>query len=633
MIKESPTITIKKDPEVLQEEQEDLILSYLNTDYVSTETTTDDPPSPPYSTSSASTDAAPSSTDMDYTPEQTSSLYLQDPFLLHLQTALNEQGLPLPWPSSTAALPTAPSPFGVQDPSCLMNIHPLFIPTTNTTTPLQPLYHPSFLQPQQNDIDQSKQPLSPRSSCSSTTSDTEQSKKKRGGRKKREVSIVPAPVKQLTRILPATANTNNSTTTTPATTPPATTPPPPQEDGHHVVKSESSVTTSLDQIPSPPHHTYQRASISSTTSNNSTQSPSNTTTEKTPAEIAYAKRQERLIKNRAAALLSRKRKREHLTTLEEERQQLMTENEGLKSKVSTLEQRVVSLEQENMELKRKLSGPPTISLNKQQQHHHHHHSLATPKHAKTTGMVFMIILFSFALFTLPSSHSSDQLTVGGGGGAGKPHMPLIGSSPSSVPEIRLDTVDHSTTTESTTTTTNSTIVTTDLMLMNHVQPGQLQSWIKEQLTSQKQEHPVHQETGLVQWRDSSSSSGHLYLYAQELSQVKPIQTDPLTATTTFEPTLSILCPLNTSSACERPSYLQIDVKVLGSRILDGELKQMNIETTTDRHNKNDSMMFDVKGMDKQQLFDHDDERRSLRRKKMMDDKRKRFSRVVLDDSI
>ncbi|KAI8337448.1 hypothetical protein BC941DRAFT_36775 [Chlamydoabsidia padenii] len=313
MILDSPTITIKQEPDALQEEQDDVVLSYLNSDYVTTDTMTstesNDPPSPPYSTSSASTDAAPSLMDLDMDlsmDNNTSSLYTQDPFLLHLQTTLNQQGMPFSWP--TATWPMGPIQGGA-DP-CLLDLstNPL-----SFLSPSPPLYQPGD--------QQQKQP-------------EQHSKKKGGGRKKREVSIAPAP---LTPILPAT---------TPE---------------HHVLKQETSVTPSLD----------------------------NQQDERSPAEIAHAKRQERLIKNRAAALMSRKRKREHLTTLEEERQQLTNENQSLRSKVSSLEARVVSLEQENMELKRKLSSSSSSSIG-HKQHQHHHISLATPKHAKTTGMVFMV---------------------------------------------------------------------------------------------------------------------------------------------------------------------------------------------------------------------------------------------------
>ncbi|KAI9271383.1 hypothetical protein BY458DRAFT_406512, partial [Sporodiniella umbellata] len=81
-------------------------------------------------------------------------------------------------------------------------------------------------------------------------------------------------------------------------------------------------------------------------------------------DTQLAKRQERLIKNRAAALLSRKRKREHLDSLEDE-------NKRLSSQVDELEKRVQALEKENFELKQKSGGTTNTST-------------------KATSLVFMV---------------------------------------------------------------------------------------------------------------------------------------------------------------------------------------------------------------------------------------------------
>lgn len=143
------------------------------------------------------------------------------------------------------------------------------------------------------------QPASPPSS--SCSSDTEQTRKRRG-RKKRDsytpplppTMIAPAPmVKQLPIILPA------------------------QEER----KKYGNVNKYIP-VSKPVTDDSQKAAT-------------------------IAKRQERLIKNRAAALLSRKRKREHLTALEDQRNGLSNENIELK-------QRVLELEKENLALKKKL---------------------------------------------------------------------------------------------------------------------------------------------------------------------------------------------------------------------------------------------------------------------------------------
>ncbi|KAG0086000.1 hypothetical protein BGZ92_008535 [Podila epicladia] len=140
---------------------------------------------------------------------------------------------------------------------------------------------------------------------------------------------------------------------------------------------------------------------------------------------AQAKRQERLIKNRAAALLSRKRKREHINLLESHTDLLKMDNQELKERVTELEENVKVLTEErdaarkecerlhhqvrvlthrpftdttrmDMDLERNLRNTEERGLN-----------------SKATGVVFMIILFSFALFNLPSG-KLETLMVGGG---------------------------------------------------------------------------------------------------------------------------------------------------------------------------------------------------------------------------
>ncbi|KAI9299956.1 hypothetical protein BJ944DRAFT_37649, partial [Cunninghamella echinulata] len=275
MTKDSTTVLIKKEPDVLQQEQDDLIFSYLNADYMSTDVSPiDDPPSPPYSTSSGSTDTVHlNNTDIDMLTDSSpptttaTSFCVEDPFFLQLQTALSEQGIP--WPTTatatfaTSAATTIPFP-GVQDPSCLMNIHPLMLPTSTTanttvaanqnTILSQPL-PPSYL-PIDNHHHNNTRSYSFSSSSSSSSSDNEQSKKKRTGRKKREVSIAPAPLKSLTPILPAASMTTTTNTVSSLEK---------ENPHHHVGKvNASSVNSSLDKIPS----SSSPASSSSSSNNN-----------------------------------------------------------------------------------------------------------------------------------------------------------------------------------------------------------------------------------------------------------------------------------------------------------------------------------------------------------------------------
>ncbi|KAF9406058.1 hypothetical protein BGZ94_003258 [Podila epigama] len=156
---------------------------------------------------------------------------------------------------------------------------------------------------------------------------------------------------------------------------------------------------------------------------------------------AQAKRQERLIKNRAAALLSRKRKREHINLLESHTDLLKINNQELKERVSELEDDVKVLTKErddarkecerlHLQVKALTHRPNNIdSSSITRMDLDLERNLRTNAeserglNSKATGVVFMIILFSFALFNLPSS-KLETLMVGGGS-LGRPR---IGSS-------------------------------------------------------------------------------------------------------------------------------------------------------------------------------------------------------------
>lgn len=236
------------------EEQEDLLMSYLNSDYMSTAPPcwSHHPPTP----SSTPTLQSPSSTDIRQN-------FFDSSWNHHPNTPTSEP---------------------------MLNEYPFILPDQ----PIIP-YHPySYFH----------QPASPPSS--SCSSDTEQRIKRRG-RKKRDscatttplppTVIAPAAVKLLATILPA------------------------QQEKRSTPSSYGNVNKFTPTI--------------------------NQVTDDTQKAATIAKRQERLIKNRAAALLSRKRKREHLTALEDQKNGLSNENDELK-------QRVMQLEKENLELKNRL---------------------------------------------------------------------------------------------------------------------------------------------------------------------------------------------------------------------------------------------------------------------------------------
>jgi len=155
-----------------------------------------------------------------------------------------------------------------------------------------------------------------------------------------------------------------------------------------------------------------------------------------PVKTAYQKRQERLLKNREAAHLSRKRKREQLHMLETHAQELIAENQTLKLKVIELEQLNEKLVKENKLLKMNmgLSGVqikkepeesvitdiPAINTSEMPNDIYNLYIKSealtptsnaantttqnkTSTKSKEIGIVFMVLIFSFSLFTFPLS--------------------------------------------------------------------------------------------------------------------------------------------------------------------------------------------------------------------------------------
>ncbi|KAI7848501.1 hypothetical protein BDC45DRAFT_523340 [Circinella umbellata] len=594
------SMPIKADPD--QQDQDDLLMSYLNADCLAAPDSNwniadNNPPSPPYSTSSSSDNAS-------QHPHQTSDFFMDSQFPQQEQQQPQEQQLN----NNNAFDPTTWLP------------HPSFLPPPPIEF-FQSFVPPSYLQQpiiMDTNINNNNSLSSSRSSCSSSSSDSEQPKKKRGRKKRMDsqpppppASIAPAPLRPLAarvnnsngNIKPSSNTSSQSSSSTPIIVAPTPSSPPQQQQ-----LKDQPVAIKVE--PGTNHITSTSSTSLSSNNNNKPEQPSSQDAQKA---AAIAKRQERLIKNRAAALLSRKRKREHLNALEEEKQQLSVENEQLKTKVAALEAKVDILEKENNDLKRRINGAPvTSSMNVLQNN---------TNNKKTTGVVFMIILFSFALFSLPA-RTVNQLTVGGHqpGGPLSLDSTYIQQQQQVLERQTLDAPKQQDVEAESTTTAK----TTDLVLMDPVRPQTLQMWIKDKLSrndnnnninnNNNNNNEVSSMTGLVRWSHqqsttttttgsstAASSIPKIYLYSPEFSQVAPIpqHNDSTTLDNSqegdddtmdheyqyhYNPMLSIISPLihhqeqqadHTMMTNDTQKYLQIDVQVLGSRVIDGQLLSLD----------------------------------------------------------
>jgi hypothetical protein len=330
---------VKSEPASFQDDQEDLLMSYLNSDYMSTSS------APTCWNTTNNNHVAPP------TPSPTPTL-VQSPVSTP-NIRQNFFDIVSPTSSSWSHLPDSPrgdeyiqQPIIHEFPFLISNhIQQPILSYNGDVIYHQPTPTPHFFSQQQQQQQQQQPASPPTSSCSS---DGEQPKKRRG-RKKREscasgittpspltpAIIAPAApvVKQLATILPATTTAASANH---------------QQQRQRDEKGSAKITSCYGNANK---HTATPANLVTPALANLKKEDQKMDTVAAALDsqkaATIAKRQERLIKNRAAALLSRKRKREHLTALEDQRNGLTNENNALKEKV-------MQLEKEKLELRNKL---------------------------------------------------------------------------------------------------------------------------------------------------------------------------------------------------------------------------------------------------------------------------------------
>lgn len=115
---------------------------------------------------------------------------------------------------------------------------------------------------------------------------------------------------------------------------------------------------------------------------------------------------------------------------------------------------------------------------------------------------------------------------------------------------------------------------TDLVLIDAVQPRDLQTWIN---------HKADDTNDIQAWSNGEQpTQRHVYLYSKEFSQIAPIhqqQSPQFTTSTADLPILSLISPYNTTTASasdefhcdQQQKYLKIDVQVLRSTVITSQL--------------------------------------------------------------
>lgn len=129
--------------------------------------------------------------------------------------------------------------------------------------------------------------------------------------------------------------------------------------------------------------------------------------------------------------------------------------------------------------------------------------------------------------------------------------------------------------------------TTDLVLIDSVRPRDLQTWINHKLDASDSNNLAQNENAnrLVSWFPATTASGsnnaeindsHVNLYSKEFSQLASLHKPQGDHSQNSAPTISLFSPFNQTADNEDQcdSYLQIDVQVLHSTVIKGQLMSL-----------------------------------------------------------
>jgi hypothetical protein len=118
------------------------------------------------------------------------------------------------------------------------------------------------------------------------------------------------------------------------------------------------------------------------------------------------------------------------------------------------------------------------------------------------------------------------------------------------------------------------------MVVESIKPYDLQLWIQESLKAEaeadKRTSDSASSTGLVQYQTGQpvamADTSSLYLYANHLSQVVRLTDERNKQANSVSPRVSLLSPIIPShESCEPQQYLQVDMQVLGSKIVGAQM--------------------------------------------------------------